>query len=366
MQFKINQSDFLGVLQSVSRSCGVRSQLPVLGNVLLSAKNHKLSLAATNLEIGVIKTLDAEIVEEGELTVPARMLADIVSNLSGATLEIGTGSDLLKISTPQFSAEMNGIPASEFPVIPMGDSEGLMLDPKVLAESLPEVVFAAAVDEGRPVLTGILTQISGGKLQLVATDGYRLAHKELEVDKSQSFKALIPKRTFEEIVRLLSEDDVEQVKISISGSQNQIVFEFGNTVLSSRLIEGQFPAWEKIIPTEIKAKIIASKSELLKAVKLSAVFAKSEANVVKMQNMADKITLSSEAKELGGQKNEVSVEGSGEEMTVAFNAKYLLDALNALHTPKLQIELSGSLQAAMVKPVGEDGLRYIIMPINLS
>lgn len=366
MKFSILQQDLIQILTSVSRSVGVRSQLPVLGNILIQASSDKITLSATNLEIGVVKSVKARVSEEGEVTIPAKTLVDVITNLAGEQIEINGNNEIIEITTPTFSSSLNGISATEFPNIPLSGKQTASIDPQILAKALPEVTFSAAVDDGRPILTGILTEIKDKILQLVATDGYRLAHKSVGTKDEANFKALIPRRTFEEVMRLIGEEQCDKVQIAISDDQNQVVFSFGNTQISSRLIEGQFPAWEKIIPTEIKARIIADRGELLKAVKLASVFARGEANIVKMQNLPGKLILTSETKELGSQKKEVSVEGEGEETQIAFNTKYLIDGLSAFSSSQVIIEFSGSLSAAIFKPVGEEGLEYIVMPVNLS
>lgn len=366
MKFTILQQDLIPILSAVSRSCGVKSQLSVLGNILLQTEGGRLKLAATNLEIGVVKFIKAEIEEEGEVTVPAKTLVELVSNLSGEKLQFIATSDQLQISTPTFSSQINGISATEFPTIPLIGKEAAVVDPQVLMKSLPQIIFSAAVDDGRPVLTGILTEIKDKKLQLVATDGYRLAHKLVNAQEDTNFKALIPRRTFEEVIRLISEEEVDMIKIAISDDQNQMIFSFGNTQLSSRLIEGQFPAWEKIIPGQIKARVIIERGEFLKAVKLASIFAKTEANILKVTNLPSKLVLTSEAKELGSQKKEIEAKSEGEEIQIAFNSKFLQDALAAFNTSQSILELSGNLSAAVIKPMGEEGLQYIIMPVNLS
>lgn len=366
MKFNILQQDLWPALSAVARSCGVRSQLPVLGNILLQTENGRLKLAATNLEIGVVKTVKAEITEEGDVTVPAKTLVEVVANLTKEKLEFAATSDQLTISTPTFSSLLNGISAVEFPAIPLSGQEEVVIDHQILERSLPQVTFAAAVDEGRPILTGILTEIKDKKMQLVATDGYRLAYKSAAIEKDTAFKALVPRRTLEEVMRLIAEEEVDGIQISTSSDQNQMIFSFGNTQVSSRLIEGQFPAWEKIIPSERVARVVVDRAELLKAVKLASVFARNEANVVKLQNLPTQLVLTSEAKELGNQKKEIEASSEGEEVNIAFNAKFLIDALSAFNNSQVILELSGSLSAAVLKPMGEEGLEYIIMPINLS
>lgn len=366
MKFTILQQDLLPVLASVSRSAGIRSQLPVLGNVLIQAESGRVKISATNLEIGVVKSVKADVITEGEVTIPAKMFVDIISNLSGEKIEISASNEIVELTTPTFSSSLNGISATEFPDIPLSGKQAAVIDPKLLIKALPEVIFSAAVDDGRPILTGILTEISNKKLQLVATDGYRLAHKSMDTESQSNFKALVPRRTYEEVTRLIGEDESDGVEIAISDDSNQIVFSFGTTKLSSRLIEGQFPVWEKIIPTEVKARIVCDRVELLKAVKLASVFARGEANTVKLQNLDSKLILSSETKELGSQKKEIGAQLEGEEIQISFNTKYLMDSLSAFGSSQLIIELSGPLSAAIFKPMGETGLEYIVMPVNLS
>lgn len=367
MKFTILQQDFAPHLQAVARCCGVRSQLPVLANILLTVDQGKIKLSATNLEIGVVQEISAADLEEGEITVPSRTLVEMIANLPAEKLELSSDAlNQLKITTNNFSSEINGISASEFPSIPLSSKDSINLDSKLLLKALPQISFAAAVDEGRPILTGILFEIKDQKLQLVATDGYRLAHKTLAVEEKKQFKALIPRRTLEEVARLLTEEEADNVEIASSEDQNQIIFTFGNIKLSSRLIEGNFPAWEKIIPSESKTRIICDRAELLKAVKLASVFTRNEANFVKMQNLSSKLVLTSEAKELGSQKKEVEVQSEGEEIQIAFNVRYLQEALMAFNSSQLIIELSGNLSAAVIKPMGEEGLEYIIMPVNLN
>lgn len=366
MKFSILQQDLIPALQSVSRSCGARSQLPVLGNILLQAQQGKLKISATNLEIGVVKIINAEIIEEGEITLPAKTLVEVVVNLAGEKLEFNSSLEQVKISTATFSSTLNGISATEFPAIPFSGKEAVKFKPENLIKSLPQITFAAAADEGRPILTGVLTEIKDKKLQLVATDGYRLAHKVLPVEESAYFKALVPRRTFEEVLRLISEEEADEITVSLSEDGNQMIFSFGNMQVSSRLIEGQFPAWEKIIPQNYLARIIVERNEILKAVKLASVFAKSEANIVKLQSLPNKLLLTSEAKELGSQQKEVEAQVEGDEMTIAFNTKFLQDALSVMDTSQVIMEFSGNLSAALLKPLGEEGLEYIIMPVNLS
>lgn len=366
MKISILQQDFLPKLQAVSRSVGVRSTLPVLDNILLSAEGKKLKIAATNLEIGVIKFASIEGVEDGEITVPAKTIVDLISSLGQSKIELETEGETLHIQSGKFKATINGISASEFPAIPLSSSEGISF-PKDALLSSSQILFASAVDEGRPVLTGILTDSKDGKLDFVATDGFRLAHRQVDLPKdSPQFRSLIPRKTYEEVLRILAEEEVDQVTISTTENQNQAVFTLGQTIVSSRLIEGNFPLWEKIIPTKMVNRSLVEKEELLKAIKLAAIFAKNEANILVLNTQKGSLKLSSSAKELGSQQNEVEGEVEGEDLQVAFNTRFLQDAISNTPSTQVMIEFSGSLSAALIKPVGVEGLEYIVMPVRLS
>lgn len=366
MKFVILQQDLLPPLQAVSRSVGVRSTLPVLDNILLSVEGKKVKIAATNLEIGVIKFVPIEEGVDGEMTVPAKILVDLVSALEQGKVTVEIAGEMLTIKSGKVKASVNGIPASEFPAIPLSSGQGISL-PKEIFLTSAQILFASAVDEGRPVLTGILTDIKGGQLDFVATDGFRLAHRRISLPKdSYEFRSLIPKKTFEEVLRILSEDQIDEISIANSENQNQVVFTLGKTVVSSRLIEGQFPAWGKIIPQKIVTRALLDREELLKAIKLAAIFVKSEANIVVLTVKKGLLKLESQAKELGSQENEIEGEIEGEELKIAFNTKFLLDAISNLLSSQVMMEFSGPLSACLIKPIGIEGLEYIIMPVRLS
>lgn len=365
MKFSVLQQDLLPVLQAVARSAGVKSTLPVLDNILLST-DKKLKIAATNLEIGVIKQIDVEVESGGEITVPARTLVELISGLGQDRISLESEGDILIVRSGKVKASVNGIAASEFPAIPLSADSGVSFTKEAFLTS-SQILFASAVDEGRPVLTGILMDATDGKLDFVATDGFRLAHRRLDLPKDQpQFRSLIPRRTFEEVLRIMSEEEVEKVSIAASGNQNQAIFNLGNTIVSSRLIEGQFPAWGKIIPENITARALVEKEELLKATKLAAIFAKNEANIVILTAKKGLLKLESKTKELGSQENEIEGQIEGEELTIAFNTKFILDAVSNAPSSQIMIEFSGPLSAALIKPVGVEGLEYIVMPVRLS
>ena len=369
MKVSILKQDLLPILQAVSRSVGVRSSLPVLANILIQASKNKLKIAATNLEIGVIKTASAQVLEDGETTIPAKTITETIAGLPDQNIDLEVKADILQIQSGKFQASVNGISAQEFPVIPTPSGEAVNFDKQILL-SCTQIMFAAAADGGRPVLTGILIETKGEKLNFVATDGFRLAFRQISLPKGMgSFKSLIPKRTLEEVVRIISEDlsgsgEDDKVTISSSQNQNQVIFEVGSTIISSRLIEGQFPDWEKIIPQKFICRAVVERGELVSAVKLASIFARNEASVVTLEVSVDKISLTSETKEVGQQQNEVDAQIEGENIKIAFNTRFLLDALVASDSSSVTMEFSGSLSPTVIKPVGEEELIFIVMPIR--
>ncbi|MDP3974094.1 MAG: DNA polymerase III subunit beta [Candidatus Daviesbacteria bacterium] len=366
MKFKALQQDLLPAISAVARSVGIRSTLPILDNLLLSAQNKKLKIAGTNLEIGVIKFLTVDVLEEGETTVPAKTLVDLVSNIGQTTIEIESQNNITSLQSGKLKAQINGIAPEEFPVIPTSKENGVSFSKEVI-QSTSGILFAAAVDEGRPVLTGILTEVKDNALDMVATDGFRLAHRHLKLPTAvKQFKSLIPKRTYEEVVRIISEEEVDQVSIAASDDQNQIIFNLGQTLVSSRLIEGNFPSWEKIIPKETTSRMLIDKGDFLKALKLAAIFARNEANVLVLNVREKSLVLESSTRELGSQENEIDAQVEGDEVKIAFNSKFLHDAISNAPATQLMVEFSGPLSPALIKPVGVEGLEYIVMPVRLS
>ncbi len=370
MRIKILQQDLVSPLQAVSRSVGIKATLPVLGNILFEAEGNNLKLSATNLEVGVIKNINCEVIEGGSITIPAKTLNEVISSLNGLTIEFYTEGELLKIEAGGFKANLNCIASSEFPAIPQADGKGFSIPKNIFKDSIPQISFASAVDEGRPVLTGILTEIKDKKFEVVATDGFRLAHKSFSDDKLDgiSFRALIPKKTLDELVRLIGEEngEFEEITLQTTDNQNQVIFRINSTVLSSRLIEGNFPTWEKIIPAKFVNNMVIGKEELIKGLKLASVFARNEANVIKLRVTTKGIKLTSETRELGHQDAEVEAKVEGEELDVAFNSKYLLDAVSACPGSEQKLYFSGTLSPTLIKPIDDMGLEYIVMPIRVS
>lgn len=375
MKLQVLQENLNKALSYASRFASPKAQLPVLGNILLSAKKTKLLISATNLEISISVALGAQIKAEGELTIPARTIVDIVSNLPSSTIQLETEKENLEISCPGFSSRLSGMNASDFPSVPssVGKDTGVNLPRNVFLESLAQVSFSASSDETRPIITGVLFIFEKGFLYLVATDGFRLSQKKIKIDTVVQIKKLVlPKAALLELPRIA--EDQDDLLFCFKEKENQILFEVGNVVLSSRILEGDFPPYDKIIPKETSIKIRVDKEEFLRAVKLAAVFARDSANVVKIVVGKDYLQLSAESSNSGSQKTkiEAAVEsssgmslGSGN-FEIAFNYRFLEDFLKAVKGEEVNLGFSNANSPGVFTDPKDPEYLHLIMPVKIQ
>lgn len=355
-------------LSVVSRAVSSRSTLPVLANVLLRTEDAGLKLTATNLEIGITSWVPGRIDTDGGLTVPARLITDVVSGLpSGERVDLEVDGTTLRIKAGRYQTHLRGIDAEEFPVIPAaGDRPTTRVSQRLLRRALSEVAFAAASDEARPILTGVLTKLVGDRLTLAAADNYRIAVKTLPIlDAVEDTTLVVPARSYQELMRILSDTD-DPVEIMLATSKSQVLFHVEGTELVSRLIDGQFPNYQQVLPTSHSSRAVVDRDELLKAVRLSALIASSAANVVRMrmgENGATGITIAAAA-DVGDAEGEVEAALEGDPVTIAFNARYLTEALQNLDGDQLALEFSGPLSPGVLKPIDDADYVHVIMPVR--
>lgn len=368
MKLSVMQENLARGLSVVSRAVSTRSTLPVLANVLLRTEDAGLKLTATNLEIGITSWVAGKIDSEGALTVPARLFTDIVAGLppgERVDLEVESGTTL-RIKAGRYQTHLRGIDAEEFPVIPSaGERPTTRVSQKLLRQALAEVAFAAASDEARPILTGVLTRFSGSELTLAAADNYRIAVKRLPVMMPvEETSVVVPARSYTELMRILGDTD-EPVDIMLAQAKSQAIFHVDGTELVSRLIDGQFPNYQQVLPTSHSSRAVVEREELLKAVRLSALIASSAANVVrlKMGENGAGITIAAAA-DIGDAEGEVEATLEGDPVTIAFNARYLTEALQNVDGDQLALEFSGPLSPGVIKPVGDEAYVHVIMPVR--
>jgi DNA polymerase-3 subunit beta len=358
-------------LSVVSRAVSTRSTLPVLANVLLKTEDAGLKLTATNLEIGITYWVPGKIESDGATTVPAKLLTDYVNALQGGEridLEL-LGGETLHLRSGRFESHIKGISADEFPAIQTaGDRPTTRIAQNVLRTALEETAFAAASDEARPILTGVLARFEGDTVTLAAADNYRIAVKTIPIlDAVPETSVVIPARALNELARVLS--DVEQpIDIVLAQARNQILFHLDGIDLVSRLIDGQFPNYQQVLPQSHTTRAVLDREELLRAVRPAALIAHESANIVKLQiesNGESGVTVSANA-EVGDHVGQVEAAVEGDGTTIAFNARYLADVLTNVEADQFALELNGPLSPGVFKPVGDDRYVHVVMPVRTT
>jgi DNA polymerase-3 subunit beta len=371
VKLSVMQENLARGLQVVSRAVSTRSTLPVLNNVLLRTEDGGLKLTATNLEIGITYWVAGKIDTGGAITVPARLLADIVAGLPAnerVDLEL-QAQDTLHIQAGHFTTRVKGIDAEEFPAIPAaGERPTTRIPQNAMRDALGHVTFAAATDEARPILTGVLMKFEGDKLTLAAADNYRIAVKTLTMlDPVEETSVVVPSRSLQELSRVLS-DTNDPVDIVLAPSRNQILFHLEGVDLVSRLIDGQFPNYQQVLPKSHTTKATIDRDQLLKAVRLASLIASSSANIVKIQIGKDaEIGLAvSAAADIGDNRSDVEAQVEGDGTTIAFNAKYLIDVLTNVTDDQFSIELNGPLSPGVFRPVSDANYVHVVMPVKTT
>ncbi len=376
MKLSCLQENLAKGLSVVSRAVASRSTLPVLSNVLLATDQGRLKIAATNLELAVTCWIGAKVEEDGSTTVPARILGDFINSLppERIDMQLNTSNQTLHLKCARYDANIKGIDANEFPIIPtIAEGKKVSLEPDLLREMIEQVTFAAATDESRPVLTGVIAKFEKEKVTFAAADGFRLSVRNANLSKpvDQSLSAIIPAKALQEVARV-SGDQEDAIEMAITENKNQVLFRLTNIEIVSQLIDGAFPDFTRIIPENPKTRTVVNTSELQNAVKASSVFARDAMNTVRLQAApsnqagAGKLTMSATSAESGDNLGEIDATVDGEAIEIAFNARYLADVLGVLHSPLVAIETSGSSSPGMIKPVGRDDFTHVIMPMHIG
>ena len=374
MKLSVLQENLTYGLTTTSRSVAAKAQLPVLSNILLATDQGRLKLSATNLETGINLWLGAKIERQGAISIPAKILTEYVSSLPAEKIDLEIKENLLYLTCGSYKASFIGLPAGEFPNIPSlkGKPEVSLLT-KDLSLAISQVAFAAAQDEGRPVLTGVLIQTKGEILILVATDGYRLSLKKLaglrEIQKVVEFQKglLIPARTLVEVGKIISVGDEEKtLGLTVTPEENQVIFTTPDCEIVSRLIEGKFPEFEKILPQKGTTRVILDAQGLAMAARVAAIFARESANIIRFEVGDSKLKVSANAAQVGDNVSEVEAKIEGKGGKIAFNSRYLLDFLNSANSDLINFEMTTSLNPGVFTPAGDKSYLHVIMPVRVQ
>jgi DNA polymerase-3 subunit beta len=376
MKFSCLQENLAKGLSVVSRAVAARSTLPVLGNILLATDNGRLRLSATNLELGITCWIGAKIEDEGAITLPAKTLVDLVNTLPSDTVQIGltARTQTINLQCGRIKASIKGIDAQEFPAIPPADIDAsIQLNVEDLRDMIAAVIFAAATDEARPILTGVLARLDGGQVTLAASDGFRVAERTAHLSEpvAEAVTAIIPARALAELGRVINADD--PVYMHLPPGRGQAIFHHGNVELVSQLIEGAFPAYQNIIPKGYKTRAVVSTDEFRKACRSADIIAREAAHTTRLkikpgeeELVPGHVTISATAAETGDNVAELDATIEGDTLEIAFNVKYLVDVLGIIDTPNVALETSTPTSPGVIRPVGRDNYVYVVMPMHLG
>jgi DNA polymerase III subunit beta len=363
MKFKADKEILVNGIQTVQNVITPKSALPILSNILIETFQDKLRLTATDLDIGITCLIPVNILEIGAITVPAKRFSDIIRELPSNEVGVNTKkNNQVNIETELCQFKIMGLGKEEFPKLPeFKDKEIIKLDQGVLKTMLGLTSFAVSFDETRYILNGILFKIGKNALTLVATDGKRLAVVERKVQQSidKEINIIIPIKTIQELNRNLKETG----ELSLILGGNQALFDLGQVVVISRLIEGEFPDFRQVIPEITENKFSIEREQFLLAVKRAALLSTPDYQAVKLEVFKDKLVVSKSTPDIGESREEVKVEYRGKEMIIGFNPNYLIDVLKNVPEEKINFELTDSEKPGVIRV---EGYTYIVLPMRLG
>ena len=363
------QENFKKSLNTVENIIGKNLTLPILNNILLTVEKKRLRLVSTDLEMAITHWTSGKIKKEGEITVPAKLLSDLVNNLPNKKIEIKTKGDSLHVKCENFKSTIKGVGPKEFPIIPKIKGESVVkIKTLKLKQAFNQVVNFTSLSDIRPEISGILANFSSKEIKFVATDSFRLGEKTLSLKENESHikkSVIVPLRTVQELIRILNEQDKEEM-VEILIGQNQVLFSTQDTQVISRLIEGTYPNYEQLISKQFETSLVLDREEFTNLVKVSSLFS-SRINDIKLRVIPKKslVEVSAQNVEVGENLSEIKGEIKGKETEIIFNHKYLLDGLNNISSSKITLGLNGEASPGVLRPAGDASYIYVIMPIKL-
>jgi DNA polymerase-3 subunit beta len=354
----------------LSKYVSSRPALPVLANILIEVTDQRIILSATNLEVTIKSTVPADIKIDGRITVQARPLAELVNILPQGPVTLLEEQDQLIVTSGRTSSSFPTITAQDFPALPsfsQAEATGFPLD--LLREIAEKVLFAAATDESRPVLTCLLIKQTTENLVFVATDGFRLSEMILPVPDMPPLIGqllLLPAKIIAELIRLGAEIGAKELWIDTASQTNQVALKVGDVECYSKLIEATYPDYTRIIPTEYSASISLEREALLQAVKLAMVFAKEAGSLIKcdIQPQAGEMVVYAQSANIGQNHTSIPIQGTGEDMVIACNSRFIIEALNALKETEIRLDCKGPLAPIVLTSPNLPNFRHLIMPIK--
>ena len=378
MKVIVQQQQLAHGVNVVSRAVTSRSTLPVLSNILIKTDEGRLRLSATNLELGISAWLGAKVSEDGGLTVPSRTFSDLVTNLPNedVILTVDERTQSLNVKCGTLNTDIKGISADEFPPMPTPDDESAIpLNVENFKEMIQRVAFAASTEDTRPNLTGVHMSFQGDVLEMAATDGYRISISKAAIGHkpSQNLEALIPARALSELSRIAVNGD-ETLLMSFPAGRGQVIFHLKDAELVSQLIEGNFPNYTAIIPSTFKTRTVLNTAQLLKACKQTEIIAREGSYIARLDIQPEagstgsgpQMEISATSDQTGSSEVIVDASVDGVPLLISFNIRFLREALEVIKTANVLLETNAANTPGMLRPVGDDSFRHIIMPMNVN
>ena len=370
MELVVRKNDLLRELQLFQGIVERKNTIPILANVLMEAKGDEVRFLATDLEVGLRSKCQATVAKGGSLTLPAKKFYEIVKSLPETDIRIAEDKGGVKVAADRFDSRIQTLPREDFPTLPeSGGTPSATLSRSSVKEMVAKTQFAITGEDTRYFLNGALFVLKPNEMSLVATDGHRLALVSVTRDgqgkkEADEVKAILPKKTLGELGRLLSDGEGD---ITYERGENHLFFEVGGRLLISRMIDGQFPAYERVIPKGNDKHIEFERDRLTNAVKRVALLSNERSRAVKIQIEKGKVDVTSSSPDLGEAKETLPVDYSGGAMQICFNAQYVLDFLSAVSTDVVSLDLKDEVSQAVMKPVGAEGYdyTYVIMPMRV-
>ena len=365
MKLKVKKQDILAALSKVQAVVAPRPTIPVLANILFRAESGHLWLAATDLDVSVRAKLPADVIRGGATTVPTRHVVGICRDAPGDEIEMDVGErEVTTLRSGGAHFKLNGITADDFPPIPTFEAaRSFSISRRILKHMLIRTVYAASTDAGRQVLNGVLLSFKAGKLTVVATDGRRLALVEQEVEFPESAEADIPVpvKTVNELIRSLGDEDAP---LQIAATANQVSFDAGDVVISSKIIEGTYPNYRQVIPSKSEIHLTIQREALLNAVRRVALLTSDQSYSVKLTFGKKKLEIQASTPEVGEAREQVELDYKGKDITVSFNPDFLTEPLKNLVSDSIQFHLTDDMSPGVIQ--SEDPFLYVIMPLRLT
>jgi len=368
LKFSASHEQLLSRLLLAGRAVSTRSAMPSLGGILVTATAGAVGLRATDMEVGLSLSLSADVESEGSALLPGRLLVDVVRSLppgEQVKLELRPEQRDVEIRAGSSRFHLRTLPPEDFPRLPEIEGEAMKMPAGAFADTVERVARAASRDEVRPILTGILVSARERTLTMVATDSYRLSVKHTELDKpiAQELEANVPARALRELSRIVASEAADEVEIALPG--NQVLFRAGGVVLSSRLIEGQFPSYRQLIPESFDHEVRLPRTEFLDAARRVGQLAQRNAPL-RLAFSEGELTIAAETPEVGDASEAMPAPFAGEALEIAFNPEFLVAGIESVETDEIVVRLTSPLRPGLLEPLERDDFRYLVMPIRLN